>query len=421
MVFLPSRASSALVAGFSLSLLGTCLVASTGCSKLAQHVATTLKDEGAKAEGVSPDGGATEGNAGLSGAGNGAANVAVNVALAATPPTTDLVTVTDPVEKAYSMGMPKGWQNRTYSARVGEVHSTVTTTVSPNGSVLLYDGDPNIPQYWSPAAATPITHTMAKMNPRMKIQPFVRATAYFPDYVEKKFGKLPGFAMVSTEADPAAEEKMRAKFASVGAKMQPTVAKIAFTYVDGGRPMRAVVIGSTVDSGAFWMAHTSGVATSGEPEAYLEMLNAMARTFQENPQWRAEQNRKHQQQMAQIDAFGRQMTAQHNQNMAAIQASAQRHQQRMQAIWSANDASMKSYQDRMASSDAQHRGFLNYINDENTVVAGGKSYQVDNSYQRYFVNKTNGTYVGGDITMDADKLRGMGLNPDDYSEAQIKR
>ena len=108
--------------------------------------------------------------------------------------------------------------------------------------------------------------------------------------------------------------------------------------------------------------------------------------------------------------------------MAAIQSSAQRHQQRMQAIWAQGDANTKAYNDRMASSDAQHRQFLNYVNDERTVVSSsGKSFQVDDSYQRYFVNKQNGTYVGGDSTTDVDKLRTLGLDPNAYEEVKIAR
>jgi hypothetical protein len=88
----------------------------------------------------------------------------------------------------------------------------------------------------------------------------------------------------------------------------------------------------------------------------------------------------------------------------------------------ASDASHKSFNDRMAAGDTQQRNFLNYINEESTVVdSTGKTFQVDSSYQRYFINKNDGTYVGGDIRMDADKLRSLGLNPDNYEEAKIKK
>ena len=353
-----------------------------------------------------------------------------------TPPTTDLVTMRDPVENAFTVGMPKAWKNQAYSARVASIHSTVATSVSPDGSVVIFSGDPSIPQYWSPAAATPITYQMAQNNPRMKIEPFVRATDYFPGYVQRKFGRLPGFKLLATEADPEAEGKLREKFASVGAAMEPTVANVSFSYSDGAKRMRAMVIGSTCDSGAFWIVTVSGIATTGDPKAYVPMLDAMGQSYKVNPQWQAEQNQKHQQRMAQIEQFGRDMTAQHNRNMAAIQQSAQRHQQRMQAIQAQGDAStkafndrmaasdtnMKAFNDRMAAGDTQQRNFLNYINEENTVVdSSGKTFQVDSSYQRYYINKNDGTYVGGDIRMDPDKLRSLGLNPDNYEEAQIKK
>lgn len=340
----------------------------------------------------------------------------------ATPPTTDFVTVRDPVEDAYSIGMPKGWQNRTYSARVQDVHSMVATSLSPDGSVLLFSGDPNIPQYWNPRTASPAQRYMARENPRVKLEAFERASTYFPRYVKRKFGALPGFTMGEVAEDIAAQTRLAQEFAKAGVTMTPTVATVAFSYTEGGKTMRSLVIGSTSDSGAFWVVTVSGITTTGDPKVYVPMLEAMGRTHRMNPAWQAEQNRKHQARMAQLQAFGRQQTARHQRNMAWIQRSAARHQKRMQAIHAQGDASMKRFDARMKAGDAQHRGFLNYINEEHTVVdAKGKAYQVDNSYQRYFVNKRTGTYVGGDIRMDVDKLRGLKLNPDDYEEVKIKR
>jgi len=48
--------------------------------------------------------------------------------------------------------------------------------------------------------------------------------------------------------------------------------------------------------------------------------------------------------------------------------------------------------------DVQHRQFLNYINDENTVQnTSGQTFQVDDGYYRYWMNTVDNTYVGGDI------------------------
>ncbi|HVG57405.1 MAG TPA: hypothetical protein VNA24_02540, partial [Hyalangium sp.] len=78
--------------------------------------------------------------------------------------------------------------------------------------------------------------------------------------------------------------------------------------------------------------------------------------------------------------------------------------------------------DRMSSGDTQHRNFLNYINEENTVASSdGKTYQVDGSYQRYFMHKRERTYVGGDTSMNLDTLRSLGLNPGDYEEVKIQK
>ena len=347
---------------------------------------------------------------------------ALKTAPQSTPLTTDLVMMSDPVENAFTMGMPKGWHNQMYSARVFDIHSMVATTVSPDGSVLIFSGDPSIPQYWSPAAANPILYDVARIHPRMKIEPFVPATEYFPGYVKRKFGKLPDFKLISTERDTQSEQKLRQKFAEAGVRMNPTSATVAFSYTDSGKPVNALILGTTNDSGAFWVVTVSGISTLGDPKQYVPMLDAMGRTHQMNPSWQAEQNRRHQERMAQIQEFGRQMTAQHHRNMAAIQQSAQRHQERMQAIWAQGDASMKSYYDRMASGDTQHRNFLNYINEENTVASSdGKTYQVDGSYQRYFMHKRERTYVGGDTSMNLDTLRSLGLNPGDYEEVKIQK
>jgi hypothetical protein len=339
-----------------------------------------------------------------------------------TPPTNDFVTIVDPVENAYSLGMPKGWQNRTYTARILGAATYVDVTVSPNGSVVMFLGDPNLPQYFSPNGAGELEYSMARMSSKMRIEPFQPAEQYFPAYVQRKFGQLPGFRLISTETDQQVLNGLQQRMAQAGINARPTAAKVRFAYMEGAQQMNGLLAGVTTDAGRYWNVTLYGISTSGDPDAYVPMLNAMDATRQMNPQWKAEQDQRHQAQMAQIEAFGRQLTAQHNANMAQIQQSAAIHQQRMAAIQAQGDASTQAFNNRMASGDAQQQRFLNYINDENTVVgASGRTMQVDNSYQRYYVNKQTNTYIGGDITMDQDKLRSLGLNPDDYEEMQIKR
>lgn len=339
-----------------------------------------------------------------------------------TPPTTDFVTIVDPVENAYSIGMPKGWQNRTYTARTLGMASYVDITVSPNGSVVMFNGDPSNPVFYSPNGASEIEYSMARMNSRMRIEPFQPAEQYFPAYVQRKFGQLPGFRMISTETAHEILSGLQQKMAQAGMTSRPTAAKVRFAYMEGNQQMNGLVVGVSTDAGRYWAVNVFGVSTSGDPDAYVAMLSAIDGSRRMNPQWQSQQEQRHQAQMAQIEAFGRQLTSQHNANMAQMQQSAAVHQSRMAAIQAAGDASTQAFNNRMASGDAQQQRFVNYINDENTVVgSSGRSMQVDNSYQRYYVNKQTNTYIGGDITMDQDKLRAFGLNPDDYEEMQIKR
>ena len=348
------------------------------------------------------------------------ASVAKKAQAGPTPPTTEIQTMRDPVEDMFSMGMPKGWANRVYSVRVFDVNTMVATAISPDGSVVIFAGDPSMPQYWSPG--NEFAQQMAQYNKMLKIQSFVPADQYLPAYVKRKFGKLPGFKITAAESDEAGREKLQRRFDAANAPIRATVAKVDFSYEDGKRSFHAKILGATCDSGSFWSATVAGVTTTGNPDRYIPMIEAMGKTQKMNPAWQARQQERHQEAMAQIQRFGEQMTGRHNANMAWIQQSAQRHQARMGAIQAQGDASTRAFEQRMSSMDTTQRSFLNYINDENTVVgSGGKTYQVDNSYQRYFMHKSDRTYVGGDVTMDVDHLRKLGLNPDDYEEVKVRQ
>jgi hypothetical protein len=342
----------------------------------------------------------------------------------ATPPTTDLVAMRDPVEDMFSIALPKGWANRVYSVRVYDYATMVFTSISPDGSVVLFMGDPSMPQHFKPSN-DPIAQQIARWNKMARVEPFVPAEEYFPAYAKRKFGKLPGFKITNVATDETEQAKLQQKFDERGMPAHATVAKVDFSYGDGEKTRHVRILGTSIDGPNLWSTSVAGVASTGDPNRYTSMMEAMGNSYKMNPAWQARQQERHQQAMAEIrrrsEMEMQRMTSQHNANMAWIQDSAERHQQRMQALWSANDAHNQAFEQRMSSMDTTQRSFLNYINDENTVVSSnGKTYQVDNSYQRYFMNKTNHTYVGGDIGMDLDKLRQLGLNPDDYEEVKVR-
>lgn len=342
----------------------------------------------------------------------------------ASGPTEDLVTVSDPVHNAFSAGVPNGWDNLVYSTVEGQVTKEVVNSVSPDGETILFIGDPKIPSYWNPATANPVTVSFTEQLDFMDLKSYVPAPDYLSTYVTEKFGDLPGFRVTEIVSDPESEAKGRDAWASRGLTV-PTihVADAHFAYEsEDGEEVRALVIGTTIDSGDFWQAHVLGISTTSTTEEYRPMLAAMAGTVQSNPDWTAQQNARHEQVMADIARRTAEMTSQHQANMAAIQSSAQRHQQKMEGLWAANDASVANFYERMDAGDANQRGFINSINEESTVAASsGQTYQVDNSYDRYWLNPTTGSYVGGDINFGDTQLRELGLNPSDYEEVQVVR
>lgn len=338
-------------------------------------------------------------------------------------PTTETTLLRDPVENAFTVEVPKGWDNLAYSAGEFDVHREVVISVSPDGGTVLFMGDPKVPQYWSPDSTNPFVHQFADMFDYMELKAYSPAPEYFREYARQEYGELPKFAITGVEPNDSVVTSFRQKAVEAGLPESDVHAvTLRFKHADGGKAKSGLLIGLTANFGEFWITDVSGISSEGDADDYLPMLKAMTRSHKTNPKWTERQAARHEQIMAQIQARTEEMTRQHNANMAWIQDSSQAHQQRMQAIWSANDASVANFHERMASSDNSHRQFLNYINDEHTVVdSSGEQFQVDDGYDRYFMNVNDNTYVGGDINFDDRALLSLGLNPSDYEEVAIKK
>ncbi len=329
------------------------------------------------------------------------------------PVTGATVTLTDPVEKAFTVKMPGGWRNQAYLARVYELYRPVATSLSPDGKTVLFYGDPrqksyNVPtQYMNESTGLP-------QNPLSGWSEYVSADEYYSDYVREKFGKMPGFRLIGAKSNPSLQQLSEQSAQKAGRNQTTTATLVYFDYSDKGKPMHGVVSGATMGIQTVWITDVAGVATSGNPSDYLPAVEKMRKSIAFSKSWVAQQQARHEARMAQL-------RQDHANQLASWSASNRQHDLRMQAISDAGDASMKKWYDQQAQSDNTQRRFLNYITEENTVVTGGKTYQVDNSHQRYFINKNTGKYIGTSSTTDLDDLRGMmNTNPDDYQEAKIK-
>ena len=52
-------------------------------------------------------------------------------------------------------------------------------------------------------------------------------------------------------------------------------------------------------------------------------------------------------------------------------------------------------------------------------IDAGTKRQVDDGYQRYWMNSSTGQYYGGDVNFGESQLRELGENPSNFEEVQI--
>lgn len=325
----------------------------------------------------------------------------------------DMVTLTDPTENAFTVQMPKGWKNQAFLIRQFDQHRSVATSLSPDGETVLFFGDPKIPIGIEPTPQINANTPGANLNPLIKYTSFVPAENYFPQYVKKKYGDLPGFRLGEPAPDPGYQQLVQRKMEQQGSKVRVTTLQVPFSYTDNGKPMRALIHGTTVTIGGAWIVDLCGVSTTDDPKRYTDLIFRIVNSYKPEPNWTAKEKALQEQRMEEIREYGRKS----RENLAEM---TRRHEARMAAIHSAGEASMQRWYQSQAASDASHRRFLNYITEENTVVnSSGTKYQVDNRYQRYYVNKNNNSYIGTGSTVDRDDLRKSGVNPDDYEEVKI--
>lgn len=335
----------------------------------------------------------------------------------------DMQTVYDMTENSFSIAMPAGWQNIALMHRLHNSPRTLVRAISPDNNAVIFMGDPVLPVYSMPNPQMEAMYRNVGMNPPTQSSQFIDAENYFAGYMQERFGRLQGFVLDEKYIDEKIVDFQRKEMQKLN--FHPTVSNISyrFHYESNGRTIRGVVNGTTMSFGSGWLPEVSGYCTTGDINELEEIFWAMGKSRVQNPAWQQAQNARHQQVMAQIEANTQAMTARHNQNMANIQASAQAHQQKMAALHQAADMRNQAWADQQASLDAQHKQFINSIRNEHTVAdPSGNTYQVDNYSDKYFVDKTNNTYIGTHGTVTLDDLRQIkGLNIDNFAETIIIR
>lgn len=335
-------------------------------------------------------------------------------------------TKTDPVERAFTIELPKGWRNDAYLKRRGVVATPVATSESPDGASALFYGDPKLPTFVEPQAAMLFQHD----DPNFRVQTYTPAERFLPDYLKSRFGRLPGFQVTGVSPEPELIDRLRASAEREGKApylQRADAVRVDFTFDGGDGKRRGAAYGTTFSVGMIWMASLAGIVSRDEPQKLKPLLVHLMDSQKALPEWKekegiaaADRQRQHEYVLARIAAGTEQLRIAHQNNMATLSGMAVRHQARMDAIHAAGDASTAAYNARDVASDNNQRGFLNYIQDEHTVSgASGRTFQVDNRYERYYLSKNDNSYIGVKGGTTLNDL--PGVNPGDYEEGNILR
>lgn len=341
----------------------------------------------------------------------------------ATAKVTKWIQVADMMENSFSIAMPAGWTNAALLHRTHQSPRALVTSVSPDKNTVIYLGDPRLPVYTVPGSGFEEPYRQFNMKYPYQVAPAVSAETYFSDYLRQHFGNMEGFRITEKFDNHAILEQQKKEMAKLTMNVGVTNASYRFAYTSKGRTIHGELNGTVINMGKMWIPEVSGFCTAGDPKEVAAMMIRMGQSKATNPKWQEAQNAQHQQTMANIQQNTQRMTQQHQQRMADIQRSAAAHQQRMADLQQAADARNEQWRRNQQAQDVQHEKFLNVIKGEHTVQdSEGNTYQVDNSQEKYFIDKTNNTYIGTDATKTLDDLRELKhINIDNFEQVQIIR
>jgi hypothetical protein len=351
--------------------------------------------------------------------------------------------VTEPLEAAYTLLMPRGWKNQANVQREHSLNRMIAASISPDENVLIFLGDPRLPLFVPPNPFSPM-QMMGFSQPHIHQQPYTPADHFLTDYAHRFFGKAPGFQMKGVGPSDELFRKFVSDLQKKGRSAQVTAAAVDFKHSGQGKELHCRVHGITMNMGNMWVAELFSVSATTDLDRYDTMARRIYFSCTPNQQWLAAQQQLHNHRMA----MGQQ-NLQHINNMTAIQQ--QGHNQRMQDIHNFGVANTQMHEARMAQMDSSHQSWMNQqaqmdashqswmnsqhvddnmqqarinaIREEHTVADGnGNTYQVDIHHERYYVNKRDNTYIGASAATDrTDLARTHGVNPDDFEEVKIIR
>jgi len=313
----------------------------------------------------------------------------------------EFINMTEPKENAFTIDMPKDWNNMIGLERVGGETRNCGVSVSPDNKTRIFFGDPSIPVFTKPMPEIGMHEGMNTGDPRSQVMSFIPAEKFYSGYASNAFGKNQSFKIVSVEPEREVERKYRQTFEQNGMSSSGIhTACVVFEYVVKGEKYKGKVVGVSIESPYSWNTDLNGFTAPAEQyDAVNQILKTITDSYKTNPQWREKENQafaqRMQNQQAQSNARMQQMTAGHNQRMNDMQNNWNAHQQRMGNLQQSYDQQNQSWQNQQNSIDNQHKRTIDGIREEQLVRGNNGQYgKVESGYNYYYVNPNTNNYFG---------------------------
>jgi len=220
------------------------------------------------------------------------------------PPKLAYVAWRDPVEKAFTVEVPKGWkvQGGLYRAHPVDVRNCLTVT-SPDGRVTLTVGDKSLSPFMSPLPQLGFPEGsvyQTPTSPAMICRTFVPASQFAGEYVAAKFGNSVQQLALGEPCDLAeAVAPLNTQYANAGLNSQWSMGEVTFSGAANGKPVRGYCFvgllftqtpGAEMYNWNAYYLYTYRAAADQEAVARVA-LQHLVTTLKTDPRWqRMQQN-----------------------------------------------------------------------------------------------------------------------------------
>lgn len=281
---------------------------------------------------------------------------------------------TDPVEHAFSIQVPAGWDVQGGVHRISAIYVPYwVRAISPDGSIEIFFGDANVPMYLEPNEALAIAGyhegTVAPVfGQQLSVEHYRRGEEFAAGWGLARIGQRCAQPEIrSMEALPDTSRSIDLAYADGGVQSEISAGQAVTSCRLNGAPGVGYVFAATervasgvADNSVWQVKLLAGfVAAAGQEGAASTYLARAATSFRIDPTWQAAAD---------------QTTA----NVGQIVANVDK-------VMSTSIAQRFAYARRMG--DAAHQGEVNAVRGENTYydAASGQTFHLDNAPAHYWV------------------------------------